>query len=91
MVDVLDFECDHAVAEMLLLRRRIDLGPVIGDQLDRGAAKLQINEIDRHAEPGALDTVPLPDLKAEDVGVERDRLIRLVGDDFDVVYALEHL
>src|SRR5947209_1004494 len=75
---------------MLLLRRGIDLDAVIGDQLDGRAAELQIDEIDRHAQAGALDAVPLPDREAENFGVEGDGLIRLVGDDLDMVDALEH-
>jgi hypothetical protein len=51
LLHVVDFERDHAVAEMLPLRRGIDGDAVIRDQLDDGAAELQINEIDRHASP----------------------------------------
>src|SRR5436309_2071785 len=88
-VHVLDFERDHAVAEMLRLRRGIDLSAIIGDQLDRRAAELEIDEVDRHAEAGALNAVALADREAEDFGVERDGLIRLVGDDLDMVNTLE--
>jgi len=40
--------------------------------------------------PGTFDPVPLPDLETEDLGVERHRRVRLVGDDLDVVDAFEH-
>src|SRR6266851_5212477 len=44
---VVDFEGDHAVAEMLVLRSGFDSGTLVGDQLDGGAAELQVNEVDR--------------------------------------------
>src|SRR6267143_4268359 len=36
---VVDFEGDHAVAEMLVLRGGFDDGTLIGDQLDGGARR----------------------------------------------------
>src|SRR5258707_15051935 len=79
-----------AVAEVFVPRRGIDRRAVIGDQLDDGAGEIEIDEVDRHAETGALDAVPLLDREAEDFGVERDSPLRLIGDDLDMVDALEH-
>src|SRR5258707_8993078 len=46
-----------AVAEVFVPRRGIDRRAVIGDQLDDGAGEIEIDEVDRHAETGALDAV----------------------------------
>ena len=54
---VVDLEGDHAVAKMLVLRSGLDGGAVIRDQLDGGAAELQINEVDRRTQSRALDPV----------------------------------
>ncbi len=54
---VVDFEGDHAVSEMLVPRSGLDGRAVIRDQLDGGAAELQVDEIDRRPQPRALDPV----------------------------------
>jgi len=43
---------------MLLWWRRVDRRAFIRDQLDDGAAQIQIHEVDRHTETRALDPVP---------------------------------
>src|SRR3954447_23496891 len=44
---VVDYERDHAIAEMLQLWRRIDRQALICDQLDDRAAKIEIDEVER--------------------------------------------
>src|SRR5215471_1049090 len=48
LLHIVNFERDHAVAEMLGLRSRVDCGAVVSDQLDGSAAKVQIDQVDRH-------------------------------------------
>ena len=90
MLHVLDFERDHAIAEMLPLRRGIDGDAVIRDQLDDGPAQLQINEIDRHAEPGTLDPIARFHPEPEHLDIETLRPIWLISNDLDMVDPLEH-
>jgi hypothetical protein len=49
LLHVVDFERDHAVAKMLLLRGWIDRSTLVSNQLDHGAAQIQVHKIDRHA------------------------------------------
>src|SRR5262249_51270952 len=63
---------------------------LIGDEFHRRPAQLHIGEIERQGPGRRLDLVPRPDLEAQHLGIEFDRLLRLVGDDLDVVDALEH-
>ncbi len=76
---------------MLALRRRIDRRSLIRDELDGGAAEVEINEVDRHTQAGVLDPVAHFYFEPEHVDIERGRLFRPIGDDLDMVDAFEHL
>ena len=67
---VVDFEGDHAVAEMLVLRRRFDCDALVRDQLDGGAAELQVDEVDRRSQTRLLDPVARPHGEPQDIGVK---------------------
>src|SRR6185437_11492509 len=43
---ILDLEGDEVVAEVKAAGRRRELGAVIGDKFDRGAAQFEIDEVD---------------------------------------------
>src|SRR6516164_681646 len=42
LLHVVDFERDHAIPEMLVLWSRVDRSAVVRDQLDDGAAQVQV-------------------------------------------------
>src|SRR6516164_5018119 len=71
LLHVVDFESDHAISEMLVLRCRIDRRPLIRDQLDGSAAEVEVNELDRHAKTGALNPVAHSHLEPKHAGIER--------------------
>src|SRR5829696_6203616 len=66
---VVDFQRDHSVAEMLQPRRRVDRHAFVRDQLDDGAAEVEIHEVQRRA-AGPLDAVAHLDAETEHIGVE---------------------
>jgi hypothetical protein len=90
LLHVVDFERDHAAAEMLLLRSRIDRSALVSNQLDDGASQVQVHEIDRHAQTGLLDPISEFHREPENLGIECHGSIELVRDDLDVVDPLEH-
>src|SRR5216683_6657115 len=75
LLHVVDFEGDHAVAEMLVLRSGFDCDARVRDQLDGGAAELQVDEIDRRPQPRALDPVTRPYGEPQHLGVKLDRAL----------------
>src|SRR6266849_598587 len=88
LLHVVDFEGDHAIAEMLALRSGIDGDAFKGDQLDDGSAKIEIDQTEGRA--GPLNAVAGLHPEAQHLGIERFGLFRFIGDDLDVVDPLEH-
>ena len=50
LLHVVDFERDHTVAEMLLLRSRLDRSALVSNQLNDSAPQIQVHEIARSGE-----------------------------------------
>src|SRR5580704_10694840 len=89
LLHVLDLERHHAIAKMFQVRLRRDRNTVIGHQLDCRSTKTEIDEVqDRAARP--FDPVARSDREAQHLGVELHCVVEFVGDDFDVIDALEH-
>src|SRR5579862_6470193 len=86
---IADFERQHAIAEMLALGFRRHRDALIRDQLDGGAAEVEIGKVERAA-TRPVDMVARPHPEAEHFGVKPLALGRPVGDDLDMVDALEH-
>jgi hypothetical protein len=90
-IHVFDLDCDEIVAEMDAGRRRRDGRQALkGDELDRGAAQFEVDEIEQHAGAGFFDAVALAHPEAEILGVKPFRAFRLIRDQFGVIDPLEY-
>src|SRR5215472_15939876 len=90
LLHIVDLERNHPVSQMLGLWSRVDCSAFVCDQLDDGAAEIQIDQVDGHTQTRAFDPVAGFHLEAQNIGIELYSAIELISDDFDVVDPLEH-
>src|SRR5579862_8870464 len=89
LLHVVDLERDQPVAQVFLLWRRADRDAGEMDQFDGRAAQVEIGEVETRP-VGPLHLVARLQPEAENFGVELFGFSWLVGDDLDMVDALEH-